>query len=81
MPKPMIQDEARLLLEACYGGPWKMIAALLSYHVRSALHGVAFQRWEWVRRRVLRRVPDPALEIADRVADEERAVSKLVNDL
>jgi hypothetical protein len=81
MPQVMIQAEARLLLEASYGGPWRMIAALIRRQIRATLGSFTFQQFEWFRTRVFRRIPDPVLEIAERVEEEDRALSRMINEL
>lgn len=81
LPTVMILNEARLLLCAAYDGPWRMIFALVKLQIKSAWRHYTLMRFEWARTRVFRRMPDPVLEIAERVAEEDRAISKMVNEL
>lgn len=80
VPRVMILNEARLLLNAAYGGPWKTILVLIKHELRS-MWGHFMFRFEFVRTRVFRRTPDPVLEITNRVIEEDREVSKLVKEL
>lgn len=80
-PKTMMTDEARTLLTAIYRGPWRMILALVKAQIRSTWGHYMFLKCGWFRTRVLRRMPDPVLEIAERIVEEDRAVRKMVDEL
>lgn len=80
-PKVLLQEEARLLLNAAHGGPWRAIAKLVAHEIKSTLGRIAFRRSEWFRTRVFRRTPDPVLEIADRVAAEDLELNRIINEL
>ena len=80
-PKVLLQEEARLLLNAAHGGPWRAIAKLVAHEIKSAADRIAFSRSEWFRRRVLRRTPDPVLEITERVAAEDLELRKIMDEL
>lgn len=80
-PKTMMADEAHTLMTAIYRSPWRMIFALVKAQVRSTWRHYMFLKCEWFRTRVLRGIPDPVLEIAERVAEEDRAISKMVDEL
>lgn len=71
MPRALIEDEARLLLSAAYGGRWRAIANLVAYEIKSAWERYAFMRFGWFRRRIFRRTPDQVLEIAEQIAQED----------
>lgn len=80
VPQVMIQHEARLLLEACYGGPWKAIAGLVKYRLKSIRESLAMG-FERTRSKVFHRIPSSALEIAERIAEEDIEIRKMVNEL
>lgn len=80
-PKVMTADEARTMLTAWYCGPWRMIVALIKAQARSTWRHYMFLKCEWFRTRVLRRMPDPVLEIAERVAEEDKAIRKMMDEL
>lgn len=63
MPEVMVQNEARLLLEATYHGPCRMICGLIFCYLKAACQRFAFSRFEWARRRVFKRIPCSVLTI------------------
>lgn len=81
VPACMIQHEARLLLEACYGGPWKTIGGLIAYRLKRMWESWAFMMFESVRTKAFGRAPSTALELVERAAEEDAAIRKMVNEL
>lgn len=81
VPKVMVQNEARLLLTAYYGGPWKLIWALIKHQLVKAWYHHAGRHSERIRVKVFRRIPDPVLEVAERVAEEDEEIERMVKSL
>jgi hypothetical protein len=80
-PKIMLQDEARLLLTAAHGGPWRTIWALVRRELKSVWLHHGWFKWEWIRTRVFRRPQDATLAEAQRVSDEMDAVEEMAKKL
>lgn len=80
-PDAMIRNEARVFLNSCYQGAWRTIWTLIKHELRAACYYHVGLRVEWIRTRVFRRTPDPVLEIANRVADEDLELSRMISEL
>lgn len=81
VPKIMVQNEARLLLNACHHGPWRAIWALVKHEIVKTWYRRAGFKWEWVRTRVLRRIPDPVMETVDRITEEDKEIERVMKQL
>lgn len=81
MPKVMIKNEARMLLNSCYGGSWRAIFGLICYQVKSVWEDLIFKLSESERAKVFKRIPSPAQEVAQRVLDEEVALNEMAREL
>ena len=70
----LLENAARLLLEAHYVGPWRMLWALFKYQVSLSWTGARF----WIKLRVSKPV---IREVVDREVEEEEAIAELVRQL
>lgn len=80
-PKPLVAMTARLILEAHYQGRWKMLWAISKGVLKSHYIQHWFTKWEWIRTKVFRRAPNPALAAVRRADEEEAALDEMANGL
>lgn len=81
VPKRMIQNEARTLVNAAYGGPWKALYALLRSQLYSAWLHYGLRRWEWIRTRIFRQPQDDAIAAYERANHEVEEVERIASEL
>src|SRR5690348_6821123 len=79
--KVVIAYEAQMLLKACYGGPWKMLYAMLRRELTSAMLHHLWPKWEWIRTRIFRRSQSEAIAAFDRESLECEEVDRMVDGL
>lgn len=77
----LIVEHCRLFLKAYYQGPWKMLCAITKAELGGLWRRHGFLKWEWLRTKVLRRVPNEALASAERLDKEDDAIRKLMDEL
>ena len=76
-PRIILAESALNFLQAHYGGPWRMVAAVIKWQLRWFFGWYLQDQWEWVRVHVLRQPPDEFLVEAKRDQAEQKAVERL----
>lgn len=80
-PPVLIAMNARMILEAHYRGRWWAVWG----HVKDAAWNHYSERyapaWEWIRTKVFRLPRDPDLVLAERLDEEEAALSEVARQL
>ena len=80
-PKALVGLNAHLLLVSIHHGPWRAIWWQIRRELSDVWLTYGWMKWEWIRVKVLRRRPDEAIEMCERLNEEEFALEEMMQSL
>lgn len=82
VPPAILETGCKLMFQACRRGRYRAVWDLFVDTLLEDWHMRGFaERWEWIRTRILRRLPDPAVADADRFIEETKSLDAMAKEL